>query len=143
MKVDESEYSGDEEFVENVERMELDENSDPESDEVGAEVSFVSNGTTLIAQSPSRDSEPKICSRNKCVEGTRKKSGEVVVFDVNPRNQKKYAKCRSCMKDSDETNAKVSYPTIQAIFPNDILHQLPAMSHPLVAVGGYDEENFG
>jgi hypothetical protein len=42
MKVDEFQYSDDEEFVENVERMELDENSEPESDEGGAEVSFVS-----------------------------------------------------------------------------------------------------
>jgi hypothetical protein len=49
MKVDESQYSDDEEFVENVERMELDENSDPESDEGGAEVSFVSNGSTLAS----------------------------------------------------------------------------------------------
>ena len=49
MKVDECEYSGDEAFVENVERMELDENSDPESDEGGAEVSFVSNASTLVS----------------------------------------------------------------------------------------------
>jgi hypothetical protein len=68
----------------------------------------VSNGSTLIAQSPARESVLKRCSRCKCVEGTRKQSGVVVVFDVNPRNRKRYAKCRSCMKDSDERNAKVS-----------------------------------
>lgn len=45
MKVDESQYSDDEEFVENVKRMEVDENSD----EGGAEVSFVSNGSTLAS----------------------------------------------------------------------------------------------
>jgi hypothetical protein len=69
MKVDESEYSDNEEFVENVERMELDENSGPESDE--GFVSFVSNGSTLVGQSPARESVPKVCPVCKGVEGTR------------------------------------------------------------------------
>jgi hypothetical protein len=115
MKVDESDADSSEcsEFIEDGERMEEDENSDPESHEGGAEVSFVSNGTTLIAQSPTRTSVTKRCSRCQYFEGARK-SGEVVVFNVNPRNQKKYAKCRSCMKNNDETNAKVCLPHHQA-----------------------------
>jgi hypothetical protein len=135
MKVDESEYSGDEEFVENVERMELDENSDPESDEGGAEVSFVSNGTTLIAQSPSRDSEPNICSRNKCVEGTLK-NGALVVFDVNPKTGNKYAKCRKCKAYADE----LGNPKVRTLFKPNISNEISpptdSKSRPLVAVGG-------
>ena len=114
MKVDESQYSDDEEFVENVERMELAENSDPEK--CAAEVSFVSNGSTLIAQSPAQKKVPKKCSRCRYVEGTRK-SGVLVEFDINLKTGKKYASCRSC-KAWDDThnpkkNLKVS-PLIQA-----------------------------
>ena len=119
MRVDESEYSDDEEFIEDWERMELDENSDPESDEGGAEVSFVSNGTTLIAQSPTRTSVTKRCSRCRSFEGARR-SGVLVKFDVNPRSGKKYSECRGCKVYKKEisnpkTNLKVSPPSIFAL----------------------------
>ncbi len=91
------------EFVKVWERIEDDEFSDPADD------SFVSNGSTLIGQSP-RESLPKICSRNKCVEGTRK-SGVLITF-----SQKKggslYKVCDVCRMHSNaknpKTNAKVS-----------------------------------
>jgi hypothetical protein len=101
-------------FVQNVERMDLDENSDPEQDDGGVETSFVSNGSTLIGQSPSRDSAPKICSKNKCVEGTLK-NGALVVFDVNSTTGNKYACCRKCKAYVHEIGyPKVSIPLIYA-----------------------------
>jgi hypothetical protein len=123
MDVDESDTDSSEcsEFIEDGERMEEDEISD--SEYCGAEVSFVSNGSTLIAQSPARDSLPKICSRCKGVERTRKKGG-VVVFDLNPKTGNTYAHCRSCKayvneisnpKNNPKNNLKVSY--IQAKSP--------------------------
>ena len=133
--MDESEYSDDEEFVENVERIELDENSDPESDEGGAEVSFVSNGYTLVGQSPSSESVSKICSRCKGVEKTRKKSGVLVVFDLNPKTGKKYSECRGCKCYTNEIknpkhNARVCLHLRQTS-PMKFHHQLLADSHPL------------
>jgi hypothetical protein len=141
MEVDESEYSDDEEFVENVERMELDENFD--SEYCGVDVSFVSNGSTLIAQSPARHS----CSKNKCVEGT-VKNGVKVVFDVNPTTCKKYALCRSCRAyvngiGNPKFNLKVSPPHIQAIIPNDISNQLSAKIPFVAGWWGDIEENDG
>jgi hypothetical protein len=44
-------------------------------------------------------------------------------------------KCEYSTQIAAKNNAKVS-PLIQANIPNDIRHQLPAMFHPLVAVGG-------
>jgi hypothetical protein len=128
-------------FIQNVERMDLDENSDP--DRCGADVSYVSNGSTLIAQSPAGESVLKRCSRHKCVEGTVKKSGVLVVFDVNPKTGNKYAKCRSCMKDGDESNSKVCLPHHLSQHSQSNAPINCSECHPLVAVGGDFEENLG
>ena len=115
MRVDESEYSGDEEFIEDWERMELDENSDPEFDEGGAEVPFEPNGTTLIAQSPTRTSVTKRCSRCRYFEEARK-SGVLVEFDVNPRSGKKYSECRGCKVYKKEISNPKSNLKVSPIF---------------------------
>ena len=113
--------------------MELDENSDLESDEGGAEVSFVSHVTTLIAQYPTRTSETKRCLRCRYFEEARK-SGVLVEIDVTPRTGQKYAKWQKCSayayeSGNPKTNQKVSPPTIWPYTSNEILHQLPVQMH--------------
>jgi hypothetical protein len=115
MIIVESESSDNEEFLENVEIMELDENS--ASEYCSAEVLFVSNGSALIAQSLARESTSKKCPCCKGVEGARKRTGVLVEFDVNPKSLtgKKYALCRKCKAYADEVNnpkqnAKVCVP---------------------------------
>jgi hypothetical protein len=127
LRVDESEYSDDEEFIEDWERK------------GGAEVSFVSNGTTLIAQSPTRTSVTKRCSRCRYFEGARR-SGVLVEFDVNPRSGKKYSECRGCKVYKKEisnpkSNLKVSLPTYLPISPMKLSHQLQlSLTHLLLWV---------
>jgi hypothetical protein len=121
MDIDESDADSSEcsEFIEDGERMEEDEISD--SEYCGVDVSFVSNGSTLVAQSPAQKKVPKKCSRCRYVEGTRK-SGVLVELDINLKTGKKYACCRSCKawndtthnpKNNPKNNLKVS-PLIQA-----------------------------
>jgi hypothetical protein len=87
--------------------------------------------STLIGQSPARESAAKFCVVCKVVEGTLKKSG-VVVFDVNQKTGKKYAKCRKCKAYADEisnpkTNQKVR-PFIPALYPMTFSALLYAIS---------------
>jgi hypothetical protein len=88
------------EFIEDWERIDDDESSDPE--DCGADESYVSNGSTLVGQSPSSESVSKICSRCKGGVKTRKKSGVLVVFDLNPKTGKKYSECRGCKLYTNE-----------------------------------------
>jgi hypothetical protein len=48
---------------------ELEEDEISDSEYCGVDVSFVSNGSTLVAQSPAQKKVPKKCSRCRYVEG--------------------------------------------------------------------------
>ena len=78
----------------------------------GVDTSFISNDSTLMAQSPARESVAKACSRCKRVEGTRTKSGTLVEFDIKPSNGQKFAQCRSCRDYGNDFIAEVNTHTI-------------------------------
>jgi hypothetical protein len=133
------------EFIEDWERMDDDESSDPE--ECGADESNVSNGSTLVGQSPSSESVLKRCSRCRCIEGSRKKSGVLVEFDLNSKTGKMYSSCQRCKAYADEignprTNTKVNTipHTHQVKYPQSNAPTIAAECLPLVAVGGDLEE---
>jgi hypothetical protein len=134
--------------------MELDENSDPESDEGGAEVSFVSNASTLASSTSQK------CGFQGCTN-----------LSTNPRDYKlnngmraekawcsnhklcskhhKYESAGKCaystqiaLRNAPKNNAKVSRLRNQANISNDIQPRLQQTLTHLV-VGGDIEESIG
>jgi hypothetical protein len=107
---------------------------------------IVSNGSTLIGQSPARESAAKVCPVCKGVEGMRKKSGVFVEFDVNPKNGKKYAQFQKCKAYNDEIknarkNGKVSYPNNPAKqFPMTCPTKIEASFTHLLQLVGFRRE---
>lgn len=105
-----------------------------------ADINLVSNASTLIDESPRPETTLKKCVTCKKIEWSRNRRGVLVVFDLNPKNDKKFAKCQNCKAYNDDiTNCKVSQPTARATSPMTA-PPIASKSHQLVADGGNEEE---
>ncbi len=129
------------EFAKELERIESSEDSDPEADV--ADTSFVSNASTLIQESPGQKTVPKKCSRCRYVEGTRK-SGVLVLFDTNPKTDRKYSECRGCKLYTNEIKNPKNNHKVRILFKpkisNNIPHQLQQVSPTCCSWWGYRGE---
>jgi hypothetical protein len=127
------------EFVENAERLELADISDPE--ECGAEVSFVSNGSTLVSSSSQKCGFPMCRNDSFKSRVYTLKSGKrfPAYWCSNHKwcsKHDKYemaGKCDYSTQISAKNNAKVT-PHISAAISNDISPPTVSKSHPLVAM---------